>query len=522
MNQPYQGYPPQYAPQQQPGYAPQQPMQQQPQYAPPMQPQQWPAQQQPFPPLPQAPQGYPPQYAPQQQFQQPMAPPGYGPQGWQPTQAPGHTNMAPPPAPGAGPFIPSDELIMQGYQRAAEVKQKILQARSGSGKLRFLDIKGPGGNDWKHAFVGFVGGKAIYIMGSWKEGALNYFERWFHFYKSPKSPAGASINATADEDLMDKAHKMALDKGNKEAFGKKRCKYVYQGWPYEYDPNTGLITGVDPSQCMHEDGVIRPLLLEAGSDLHTDIQAIAKARKWVQTFHPDHGRPIAITKTKTGTEQMNVEYKAIDLDQQPLADCFRPGLGYMYMLDELFKPASIEEQIAAIAECGLPMPPEAGGYHGQSQTGYQGQQQQGYAPQQQQISYQQAPQPPAPNPWPQQQFQPPPMQQQQNWPPPQGQPLMQPQFMQPQQPKPLPPLPQGAQGNVASTPMIPPNMQPQQQGMQRTGLQPMPQQQFQQPPMQQQQMGFQNAPPMQQPQQQGPMSPEELQAQMQSGGKAPF
>lgn len=524
---PPQGMPNQYPPQASPYQAygqgqPQQPQQQYPTY---------PGGQMGFPPP-------PPQQQPQMQY----------PQGFQPTQAPGPSMMPPPPPAGGGFYMPTEEAIQSSYQAAADLRQRMMQARSGQfSKMRFFQIAGPNGQPWNKAFVGFVGSKAIYIMPAWKEGVMNYIKRVTHFWKSQSFPQGTSINSAGDGSLITKAHRLALDQGTKNAWAAPKTKYVYQGFPYEWDFNTNSLS-LDPSQCIHEDGTLHPLLLDVGADCHGQIQDISQTRKFVSTFHPDYGRPLGIKKTKTGQQAMDVDYKVIDLDQQPLADVFRPGLAYLYALDELFKPATVEEQIKAILDAGLPMPPEAGGFRGQAQTGYEQQpqipasmpQMQGqypqYPPQQQQGSYQQAPNPPAPNPYQgqmqgqgQPQYPPqgqqgqypqyPPQQQQtppQNpwggpqfggaaanqsqggaWPPPpQGQ-QQAPQFMQPPPPKPLPPPPPGM-GPASSTPMLPP-------------------QNFQgQPP-----------PPPQHPQQQGspaasgPLTPEDLQKQLE-GQEVPF
>lgn len=481
----------------------------------------------------QYPPGYPPgQFPPQQQpdysqqqsiqqyasYSQFGAPPGF-----QQTQAPGPSGMPQSAAPQGTFHIPSPEMIQANYARAAEIKQKILQARDGNGggKLRFFDIAGPNGQKWKTAFTGFVGAKALYIMPGWDPTKMNFVERVKHFWKSTSKPQGSSINGAGEDSLISKAYRLALDAGNKSAWLRPQKVYIYQGFPYEYDLATGNI-GLDPSQCMQEDGTIRPMLLEAKSTMHTSIQDLAQARQFVQMFHPDFGRPILFKKTKTGADPKDVEYAVLDLNQQPLADVYRPGLGYLYKLDELFKPATVEEQIQAIMDAGLPMPKEAGGFQGQGQTGYsapqapqlpQGMPQMG---QLQQQSYQQFPNPPAANPYqqqaPQQQYQQP--MQQQNWPPPSGygqgpgQPQQQ-QFGQPfQAPKPLPPLPPGGM-NVASTPMIPqgatPQGMPQYQQPAGGGFIPPP------PP-----------PPMQQQQGQKPLTPEDLQAMLTSGQGTPF
>jgi hypothetical protein len=496
---------------------------------------------------------YPPQQAPMTQQQVPFG--GFQPPpGFQPTQAPGPTQMqaAPPPTSG-GFYIPSEAVIRSSYQSAQDLKKKIMQARSGNfSKLRFFQILGPNGQAWKTAFVSYVGAKAIYLMPSWKEGAMNYVDRITHFWKSKTSPQGTSINSAGEDSLIAKAYNLALEQGVKSPWCRPQKKYVYQGFPYEFDAQTGQITGIDPSQCIHEDGTLRPMLLEAGGDVHTMIQEISNTRSFLKVFHPDYGRPIVIKKTKTGPEAINVDYAVIDLDQQPLAEPYRQGLQYLYALDELFKPATLEEQIAAIIDSNLPMPPEAGGFQGQAQTGWspQGQFQQQQQmqqpnpygngmppqgmPQQQMIppgnmqqpqSFQQFPNPPAPNPWGQPQQQQPltgpggMVQPQQGWPPPpQGMP------QQPAGPKPLPPIPQGM-GQMPNAPMIPPGTQPPpmggmpQQVPQQMQMMRMP---IQGPPQGMQPGMMMQPPPPQQQQGQKPLTPEDLQKQLQGDADVPF
>jgi hypothetical protein len=198
------------------------------------------------------------------------------------------------------------------------------------------------------------------------------------------------------------------------------------------------------------------VLFEVSGEVHGQIQEIAATRGWAETFHPDFGRPILVKKTKTGHDLKDVEYKVIDLAQQQLAEPFYSRREYLRELDTLFPPPSVEDQIKAIQDAGLPMPP---GIQGQ----FQGHAQTGWVPHQppQSISYTQHAAPPGPNPY-QQPFSPP-APQMGGWSPP--------------GPKPLPSVQGAPQGHAPMLPpqhyQMPPQQMPQQMPPQQS--QPYPQ-----------------------------------------------
>lgn len=534
------------------------------------------------------PPGQPPQQqqAPQQQPQQqpPPGPPQYG-QG-APQQPPGPPQLGhpgpgpapqqqphgvpqmhqPPPggasgtqqAPGAT-SAPSPEVLAAMKQRGDAIQNR---AQGGGGKKKFFDIEGPNGSKFAQAHVGFEGERAFFFAGCYDPHKPNYVERVKRYWKSQQNPGGKSIYA-GDDSLIDKALKFAYDNGHKPEFLKRNRQVVMQGFPLEYN-NGMLYTNV--SACIDDQtGKLRPMLYNLSyklfSKLKKEVQLLgsmalsqqgANAQQgteefeneaffagWPLAFSEDQGRPFLITKKKTGPQQMNVEYDLRRMEPMPLPDDYRPGLSDMWVLDELFPEATIEQQAAALMEVGLQFPPgyehlaagtsmappqqgyppmQGGGYPqmgGMQQPGYgappqQGyqpppQQTGGYSPQQPAQGYQQPPQQTGYAPSPQQGYagQPYPGQQ----PPPQiPQGMPQPQYGQqpsyqqhpnaPQQnpfpgqpqgqPKPLPSFGAPSQGQPPPPPTPPPQGAPQQ------------------PP-----------PPQQGPQ--GPQSPEQLQQHMVGG-----
>ena len=500
----------------------------------------------------QQPPGYPPNpygqpgMMPQQQPQYPApAPqqPAYGqPHGIpQNTQAP--PGSAPPPQQPQGPaaiYMPSAEVIQAGIQRAQEVQQAINSG--GQGKKKFFDVMGPNGQPWKTAYPGFSGKRAFYFAPSWKEGGPVFVERQKRFWKSLNHPQGRSIYA-GDDSLVAKAVGMAYQRGdNKDAiFLKRNRQFIWQGFAIEVDPNTQQLY---PNAAAHvnEQGVLKPLLFQASFTMHQsilqEINVVGQgddAAGFYKCLHPDEGRPFLIVKTKTGPENRNVEYKVSRLEPTPLPQEYRVGLHNMWPLDDLFQEATPQEQVAAIIDAGLPVPPEASQYLQQApqvavpgnlhppapapgqfmQPVQQGQMPMsaGYQaiPQgmpQPPMSYQQTAAPPAASPF-------------------QGQPIGTIPGQTPGQPVPLPQA--TPTGMAAAAPPPPPMPQMPQQGQGAPPPPPPPGATMAPPPPPPPGQPVAPPPPppapeaqaQQPPAQPGPMTPEQLQAQFQ-GGKPQF
>jgi hypothetical protein len=452
-------------------------------------------------------------------------------------------NMGPPPGgqtttqqdPGSS-AAPNPDVIAQMKQRADAIQNR---AQGGSQK-KFFNIPGPNGGEWKTAYVGYEGQRGFYFCGMYDSNYPNFVERTKRFWKSQQNPGGKSIYAGEDS-LIATVMKYNYDNGNKPDFLKPNRQVCLQGFPLEYQ--NGMLYA-NANACMNQQGKIQPMLYNMSYKLFTklkkEVQLVGamslqdpnlhgeegEAKAWLTgwglCFNEDNGRPFLVTKKKTGAEQMNVEFDISRLEPMPLPDAYRPGLSDMYRLHELFPEASQEEQLAAILEVGLLLPPgmehlrpgtsmgpPQGGYPPMQQVqnyGQQPQQPQGYPPQFQQPAYPQQPYPAQPmippgmpNPQSYQQQPAPP-----NPNPYQGQNQGQPYPQQGQVPQPLPAYP-GQQPQQQAAPPPPP--QPPQQAQ---GQPPAPPPQPPGPPPQQP-----PPPPPQQAPGGQPQSPEQLQQQMQ-------
>lgn len=493
--------------QQPPGYPPGQP----PQQVQPLQPQQ----------VQQQMQQQPTELQQAQASQQPFGQPNGIPQ--QQQQAPG---TQPPPQQPTGPatiHMPTAEVVQAGIARAQEIQKAILIGSQG--KKKFFDVMGPNDQPWKHAYPGYVGKRAIYLCPSWAEGSGVFIERVKRFWKSHNHPQGRSVYA-GDDSIIAKAVSLAYQQGfNKDGlFLKRNRQFIWQGFAIEVDPNTQSLYP-NPTAHVDEQGVLKPMLFQASLTTHNkilqEINVVGKGDDtagFLQCLHPETGRPFLITKTKTGPESRDVTYGISRLEPTPLPQEYQVGLHNLWALDDLFPEATPQEQVAAIIDAGLPLPPEAAAFmpQAQPQVGYQGQvpaptgypQQQNLQPVQQQIpqgmpqpavSYQQQAAPPVQNPF-------------------QGQPIG---TAQPAQQQPIP-LPQAPQTGMAAAAPPPPPM-PTPQGLPpppgaTAAPPPPPEQAPPPPPPAQAQLPAQQSPPTQAP---GALTPEQLQAQFQ-GGKAQF
>ena len=430
--QPQTGYP-------QPGF--QQPAQQ-PQYQQPYQ-------------QPQQPQGYPPQQPYQQQGgmypnppQGAQLPAGYG----QPQPA-----SPPPPATMPAAYAVDDNALAADYKRAKEEMQR-------GGGMGFLKVPGPQGQvKWDSSVpIGYEGSVFVHICGPWAQGKPIFVRKKKYFWMSHSKPKGTSIIAPPQGDMIEQALEYASSSQDPNVqkflkdFGKPRNSYVYQ-----------VLQLDNPAAHVGQDGVMRPLILDEGKQLHTAIgDVFNNAEGASNIIDYQRGRPIRIVKKKTGPRNMDIEWTAMPaMNPTPVPQEFWPALQNLWDLEKFVKYPTVEEMQAAIIDMGLPMPGQAVqmqvpmGYPGAAPGAYNP----GAAPPYG-NPYQQPPQ--APQGWQEPQWQPPPM--------PQGQP------------------PQGPQQSFGPPPMSPPPVSssgaPQQP-------QVAPQQNFGPPPGQQPPPNF-NPPPM--------------------------
>jgi hypothetical protein len=329
-----------------PGFGGQpQPMQPQPQmqpaqqWGPPpqVQPQQWgPPQGQPmqYQPQPMQFQPQPMQFQPQPQMQPQMAP-------QQPTGLPAY-------------YIPDEQTVMEGYRVANE---QLNRSGSGGKQGNFLKFPGPRGETkWNMVHVGYSSDLPVYILPApqpqpGQQPTGFYLEVSTHFWKSQAHPQGAAIGCPGqDKCLVCQARKIGLghpdpnvQKRAKE-FGRTRTQYYYQVVMLQY-----------PQMHVGEDGVMRPQILPAGKKLHTAIGRLLAERGIASIIDPMNGRPLKLTKKKTGPEDRDVEYAVLDMNPQPLPQQFYPCLHNLFNLQDFSKMPTQEEMLQAVQEMGLSM-----------------------------------------------------------------------------------------------------------------------------------------------------------------------
>lgn len=228
---------------------------------------------------------------------------------------------------------------------------------------------GPGKNgSWKDAPRGTVGHVAVYFAPMHKEGADNYIELVRHFMIKNRDIYAGHCPAVPPEGegkpcYVCKAYELALDRGDKNPWGRQQRNFTFQGFPFQYNQsNHQLFPDVEQSTF---EGVIQPMLFEANTTVFEQIQNVVSVRDWSNCFHPDTGRVFLIEKAKTGDSPMDVEYRVLDLNQFPLPDPFRAGLSHMHNLDELYDPMTPVKQKEFIVAADLPIPPELGGMQAQ-------------------------------------------------------------------------------------------------------------------------------------------------------------
>jgi hypothetical protein len=332
--------------------------------------------------------------------------------------------------------MPDEQQVEAAYRQHAEEA-----ASWGSGgDAQFLKFLGPQNQTKWDASVpaGFQAALNVFILPPWAPGK-NYFHRVdSHFWKSHQHPQGTSVGCPGPETCpICQARKIGFDSADPEVaerakrWGRVNKEYLYQVAVLDYGP-----------QAHAPAGVMRPFILSAGATLHKQIGDVRDAVQGSRNLiDPQQGRPVRVTKRKTGREIREVEYAAMPLDQQPLDPAFYPLLAQLYDLEKFQKDADQAKLLQAVQEMGLPMPPTV---HQVPQIGQQ--QPQPPAQQPQPPGYQ--PQPPSP--WESPYGQPPQPQQQPAFPPQQN----------PQQPPPIQAPPVQSQPVAGSTYQPRPGQQP--------------------------------------------------------------
>lgn len=297
-----------------------------------------------------------PQQAQQQyqQYQQPQQPPPAMPQhGY----AGGYPNQAPQQPAGPPPVMNMNEEAAQAALKASE-ESFAAKTSMGDPFPNWLKFPGPEGQTkWDHSVpVGYAAHLDLYICPPWTDSvALPFLESVTHFYKSHPNPKGTVVTCTDDKTcLFCQARSAGLESVdvnvNRTAtmWGKKRRQFIYN-----------VLDLNNPNSHVYKDGKMRPLLLGASVTLQKALRKIFEVRGVTQICDWQNFKPIRITKKKTGPQDIDIEYSAIDLEPIALPDMFYPALHAIWDLAEQVKPSAPNEIMQAIQELGLPLPGSA-------------------------------------------------------------------------------------------------------------------------------------------------------------------
>ena len=254
-------------------------------------------------------------------------------------------------------YMPPEEEVHRRYQ---ETKQKPYDL--GRNRNLFVKFLGPQGQTrWNNAVpIGYEASLVLRILPPPNPSPANptphiFLEQKTHFWKSAAHPQGSQIGcAGKDRCAVCRAREAGLahpdpqvQKRAKE-FGRVKTNFLYQVAMVQY-----------PQAHFGEDGVMRPLILSAGSKLHSSLGELVHGRGFAKIVHPTAGRDLSVKKKKVGSNDMDVEYGVLDLDPAPIPPTFYPLLSNLLDLHEFIREASEQEQLAAVAEMQLPMPGQA-------------------------------------------------------------------------------------------------------------------------------------------------------------------
>jgi len=295
----------------------------------------------------------------------PAAPPGY------PGAAPYPAAAVPPGYPGGAPlglpapnftapggvpafYMPDEEMVRAAYRESQEEAQ-----RTGGSRAQYVKFPGPGGQPkWgPEVPVGYESVIPMYLLPAWAPGKNLSRRVRSHFWRSHEHPKGSSLACPGPEScLICKARDLAINstdlmmqKRAKE-YGRARTQYLY---------NVVILN--NPHGHLDRSGVMRPFILGAPTTLNAEIGKFIDARGLLHIVHPLSGRPLQVTRRRTGTGDMDIEYSVMDMNPQPLPEYFYPALSALWDLDAEDKGATVEQQMRMLSEIGLPIPSEASG-----------------------------------------------------------------------------------------------------------------------------------------------------------------
>lgn len=281
-----------------------------------------------------------PAYSPQQPPQQYGAPPGYQPQ-----------QMAAQ-VPAAPQSYQVDEQAM--INRLAQVDQEIntRRERGGGGFAQYLKFLGPQGQSkWNQGVpVGYICEMPLQICGPWAEGIqFPFVEFEGHFVRCASYPKGFMVTHTGDDCEFCRARTEGLKSTNPQVnevankWGRINRSYLYN-----------VLNLANPQGHYYtEDGLMRPLILAARQTLQTDLSRIFNRRSIRQVIDYQTGRPVFVSKKKTGPEERDVEYGALDGDPKPLDPYFWPATYNLWDLTQEVKPTDPQIVHKVLTEIGL-------------------------------------------------------------------------------------------------------------------------------------------------------------------------
>lgn len=297
-------------------------------------------------------QPFPGQQAPQQGWSTPAA-------GMPGPAAVGPQPPPPPPPPTSLPPIhnPDEALIRAAYQKAQEEMERVARQRAGAGGFRFWNPLGPRGETKWDATVppGYSARSLIWICPPWAANQLPYQEVSTHYWKSHRAPQGTTVACLGRERCPICAARNLLFRSGNPADA-ERAKSV--GRPRNSSYFNILLLEWPQSHWDPQVGKMLPWVFRASSQVHKDIMDIFQMKGMQHVYDPNNGRPIWVTKTKKGPNEMDVEWKAAIEDARPLGQEFWGCLYNLHDLSKLAKPATQQEVIQAITEMQLPVTAE--------------------------------------------------------------------------------------------------------------------------------------------------------------------
>lgn len=297
-----------------------------------------------------------PQPQPQAQPQQPGYPappvqPGYSAQ--QPPTQPGYPAQQPPAMGLPTIHTPDEAYTAAEYER---IRAEAARWGTGGGGLPFLKFPGPQGQlKWDASVpINYESRLMVYICPPWAPGRTIFKQVKSHFWKSAANPQGTSIGCPGPERCLicqakdaAMAHPDPSVVERAKQFGRVRKQYLYNVINLE-DLN---------GHYDQESGTWRPYILGAGAKLHGAIGDLVQERGGAMAIvDPQRGRPVRLKRRKTGHQQMDVEYGAVDLDPSPLPQQFYPILHNLHDLDRQERTPTHEDMVKAVTEMGLPLP----------------------------------------------------------------------------------------------------------------------------------------------------------------------